>query len=218
MTEPADNVSQQFHNNSGEGVTAELPPQGRGLNWGAFFLTWIWGIGNNTPIALISVIPFVGLVMAFVLLFNGNKWAWQNKKWPSVAQFHRTQKMWGGVGFLCMVLPVAAIVCFAGVAAIMAFSMLADSPPAQAAIKSVQRDSLAVAALGAPVNGAGWVSGTINDENGSMRFDLDVPVVGSKTRGTVDIAGAVTAGNWDLKTFELVVDGTNRHIPLKLVK
>jgi len=36
-------------------------------NWGAFLLNWVWGVGNNTFIALLTFIPIFGLVMPFVL-------------------------------------------------------------------------------------------------------------------------------------------------------
>ncbi|MGH6676795.1 MAG: hypothetical protein ACRECE_11325, partial [Xanthobacteraceae bacterium] len=44
-----------------------IPPEIDRWNWGAFLLNWIWGIGNNTFIALLTLVPFVGFVMPFVL-------------------------------------------------------------------------------------------------------------------------------------------------------
>ena len=35
-------------------------------NWGAFLLNWIWGIGNNTYIALLTFVPFFGFIWMFV--------------------------------------------------------------------------------------------------------------------------------------------------------
>ena len=69
-----------FPNNSGQGKLTALPPQLIGWNWGAFFLTWIWGIGNSTMIAFLTWIPIVNLVMIFILGARGNEWAWQNKR------------------------------------------------------------------------------------------------------------------------------------------
>ncbi len=78
---------------SGLGALSLLPPELRGWNWGAFLLTWIWGIGHNVWIALVALgglIPYVGwiisIVMAIVLGVRGNEWAWQNKKWDSIEQ------------------------------------------------------------------------------------------------------------------------------------
>ncbi len=56
--------SQVQDNTSGQGEGTELPDELKGLNWGAFFLNWTWGIGNKTAIALLALIPFVNLVMA----------------------------------------------------------------------------------------------------------------------------------------------------------
>jgi hypothetical protein len=81
-------------NTSGYGKLAVIPPQIKGWNWGAFILGWIWGIGNNTWIALLDLIPYVNLVMPFILGARGNEWAWQNKRWDSVDHFQRVQRSW----------------------------------------------------------------------------------------------------------------------------
>ena len=94
-------------NTSGQGKDAIVPPEAQRWNWGAFFLTWIWGLGNQVYIALLALIPLVGLVMIFVLGAKGNEWAWRNKRWDSVEHFVRVQKKWAawGVGiFLVIVL------------------------------------------------------------------------------------------------------------------
>lgn len=46
---------------------AEIPAELDRWNWGAFFLNWIWGIGNSTFIALLALIPLVNIVMIIVL-------------------------------------------------------------------------------------------------------------------------------------------------------
>jgi hypothetical protein len=213
MQEKPDNPS-TFVNNSGEGVSAQMPPQARGLNWGAFFLNWIWGIGNNTFIALLCVIPVVGLVLAIVLLFKGNEWAWQNKKWSSVAQFHRSQKVWGAIGLLCVILPSIVI----GIAGIFIFlsvcSMMADSQAAQNAVAAVQQTPAAVGILGKPVKMDGLVTGRLEDKDGATIIDLHIPVSGSKTSGSVEMAGTYT-GVYNLKKFELT--SGSQHIPLQMV-
>ena len=38
----------QAENTSGRGPDAVLPSELRGWNWGAFFLNWVWGLGNQT--------------------------------------------------------------------------------------------------------------------------------------------------------------------------
>jgi len=77
-----------------------VPDGIKGWSWGAFFLNWIWAIGNRTWIGLLAFIPYVGLIMAIVLGFKGREWAWKNKEWESVEHFNRVQKKWSywGVG------------------------------------------------------------------------------------------------------------------------
>ena len=47
----------------------------KGWNWGAFLLTWIWGIRNRVWISLFALIPVVGIVMSFVLGAKGTQWS-----------------------------------------------------------------------------------------------------------------------------------------------
>jgi hypothetical protein len=91
------------------GANTPVPEEIRGWNWGGFLLTWIWGIGNNvwiSLIALLSFIPWIGLVielvMRIILGVRGNEWAWQRKKWDSIEHFKKTQRtwMWWGVSAL----------------------------------------------------------------------------------------------------------------------
>ena len=77
----------------------ELEQELRKWNWGAFLLTWIWGIGNGVMRSFLVLIPFYGLYEWFMLGINGNRWAWEKRRWESVEQFHRSQRAWakGGV-------------------------------------------------------------------------------------------------------------------------
>ncbi len=78
----------------------EIPSEIRGWNWGAFFLSWIWGLGNNTYIALLALIPIVNLVFIFILGAKGNEWAWKNKNWKSVEDFKDAQRKWRNAGWI----------------------------------------------------------------------------------------------------------------------
>ena len=99
-------------NTSGTGPLAQIPPEIRGWNWGAFFLHWIWGIGNGVWIALLSLIPFVSWVMMFVLGAKGSEWAWAAKKWDSVEHFKRTQRTWALAGLALWIVGVVFWVLF----------------------------------------------------------------------------------------------------------
>lgn len=87
-----------------------LPPEARRWNWGAFFLTWIWGIGNNVLISFLCLVPFLNLIMPIILGVKGGEWAWQKKRWDSVEHFQRVQRIWAWVGFILFLLSIAIMV------------------------------------------------------------------------------------------------------------
>ena len=76
------------------------------FNWGAFFLTWIWGVGNRTYITFLALPAFVFSLfvpiahLAFAIWFGvkGNEWAWKNNKWVDAEGFNKSQKIWAILG------------------------------------------------------------------------------------------------------------------------
>ena len=111
-------------NNSGQ-PGAQLPAELQGVNIGAFFLNWIWAIAHNYWLGLLCLVPCVGTVMAFVLLFKGNEFAWQNRRWDSIEQFKEVQHKWmlWGVG-----LTVASCVLYGIAVAISVATGVATQP------------------------------------------------------------------------------------------
>lgn len=105
-------------NDSGTGATAVLPEELKGFNWGAFLLNWIWAIGHSTWLGLIALVPYVGFIMAIVLGFKGNEWAWQNRKWDSVEHFKATQKVWTlwGIGIVVVSIVLTFVLVILGAA------------------------------------------------------------------------------------------------------
>ena len=129
-------ANEVFINNSGQGENIEVPENvSDKFNWGAFLLTWIWGLGNKTYITLLilltivlAFIPFVNLVagiaqLALAIWFGikGNEWAWKNKKFASVEAFHEYQKKWAIAGTILAILGIlfAIIIIFIVVAAVV---------------------------------------------------------------------------------------------------
>jgi hypothetical protein len=110
-------------NNSGRGAESVLPAELKGWNWGAFFLNWIWGIGNSTWIALLCFIPLVNIVMIFILGARGNEWAWRNKTWDSVEHFRKTQRTWKRWGVALFIIGVVIGVIYAIIAAVSLMGM-----------------------------------------------------------------------------------------------
>lgn len=100
---PSSNLEVADENNSGQGKVDYYPPGVTGWSWGAFFLNWIWAIGNRTWIGLLALIPYVGFVMSIILGIYGRKWAWQNKRWESVEHFQAVQRKWSFWGVFIVV-------------------------------------------------------------------------------------------------------------------
>lgn len=80
------------------------------FNWGAFFLTFIWGTKYKAWITLLAIpLIFIHLPLYFnlFLLFcfqiycgiNGNKWAFQNYK-KTKNEFHKEQIKWAILGII----------------------------------------------------------------------------------------------------------------------
>lgn len=83
----------------------DLPEELRGFNWGAFLLTFIWGIKHKAWITLLGIpllwfqLPLGLNLILFTILqfycgFKGNMWAYQQDWWMSVKDFRKTQAIW----------------------------------------------------------------------------------------------------------------------------
>lgn len=83
-------------------------------NWGAFFLGFVWGIGNKLPFTLVEILipPPLGLFWRIFLAIKGDKWAWQKKDWPSIEDFRRTQRLWAIFGFLFFIALFLPLIIF----------------------------------------------------------------------------------------------------------
>ncbi len=85
----------------------EVPAEIIGWNWGGFFLPGFWCITNHVWVGLIAWIDlsFVTLGMGWLLTgivlgIKGNEWAWKSRKWKSVAEFRKHQRMWAIISLL----------------------------------------------------------------------------------------------------------------------
>lgn len=97
-------------NTSGQGASAIVPEEVKGWSWGAFGLTWIWGVFNGVLISLLALIPGFAVVWAFVLGAKGNEWAWRNKKWDSMEHFKSAQRPWNIAGIVLFAISMVALV------------------------------------------------------------------------------------------------------------
>jgi len=98
-------INLKMENTSGQGKTSTVPSGIKGWNWGAFFLNFIWAVGNRTWIGLLTIVPLVGYVIPIILGLKGNEWAWKNKKWKDIDHFKSVQKKWAIWG-ACLIIPL----------------------------------------------------------------------------------------------------------------
>jgi hypothetical protein len=95
-----------YDQRSGQGKASVVPFEVKGWNWGAFGLTFIWGIYHGVWISLLSFVPFVNIFVAIYLGIKGNELAWRKNRWSSVAQFQLSQLYWGRVGIIAFVMSI----------------------------------------------------------------------------------------------------------------
>jgi len=104
-------------NTSGQGNLAVVPEEIKKWNWGAFLLNWIWGIGNNVWIALLCLIPYVNIIMIFVLGAKGSEWTWQKKRWDSIEHFKNVQKKWAIAGLVLFIFGIVMVIILSAIIA-----------------------------------------------------------------------------------------------------
>lgn len=181
-------------NTSGHGKAVEIPEEIKGWNWGAFLLNWIWGIGNNTYIALLMFIPIINIAIPFVLGAQGNVWAWQNKRWEDVNHFHRVQKKWCNWGVIIFIaLFIFWIALFVGINSIMK-----NSEAYKFAMQKINTNPEITQILGEPIE-SGIMQGSIQTSGPSGEANISIPLTGSKTEGTAYVEAIKEMGVWKIQ-------------------
>jgi hypothetical protein len=157
-----------------------IPPEIDRWNWGAFLLNWIWGIGNNTFIALLTFVPLFGLVMPFVLGAKGSRWAWRNGRWDSVEHFKRVQRKWA---IWAAIIWIASIALFAGAVGGV-FFMLRHSEAYQLGVSRLNNSPIATNLLGMPIS-TGTPIGGVSVNGSSGKAALNFSASGPRASGRV---------------------------------
>lgn len=194
-----------MENTSGQGALANVPAEIDRWNWGAFLLNWIWGIGNNTFIALLVFVPFVGFVMLFVLGAKGSSWAWRNKRWESIEHFKATQRKWARWGAIAF---VAFIALFIALFFVIAASMK-SSDAFQLSLSRLQASPEGVQQIGRPVE-TGFPMGSMQVSGPRGNASLSYSVSGPNGKGTVFVEATKDMGQWKIDRLVLEQEGTGR--------
>jgi hypothetical protein len=175
-------------------------------SWGAFGLSWIWGIAHRSPIALLVFVPVVGWFgMPFVLGRMGNRWAWRNRRWSDPEAFRRSQRAWAQAALSLW----SAALFTAGLGAIVTTSALTTSDAFQLAKSELREDPQLTQLLGQPIV-FGTPSGNLQvGGGGSGSAELRVAVSGAKSHGEAFIVARRALGVWHLEAVELeLADGS----------
>ncbi|MBQ8886255.1 MAG: hypothetical protein IJY61_00960 [Candidatus Gastranaerophilales bacterium] len=100
-------------NNSGRGNQPIIKLVSDKFNWGAFFLSWVWGLNYGKNITLLMIpaffIPPVALLLSIWFGVKGNTWAWQHTRYKGIQEFHKIQKRWAKLGTFVFVASLSAI-------------------------------------------------------------------------------------------------------------
>lgn len=130
QNQTVEETDQSPANTSGQGKKAVVPKEIKGWNWGAFLLTWIWGLSHRVLISLlipisimistiaislwglyhITRVPFLLIlslvcfiiISMFVLGIKGNEWAWRAKHYDSIKGFKNRENKWSIIAILCL--------------------------------------------------------------------------------------------------------------------
>lgn len=185
-----------------------VPLEVRGWNWGAFLLSWIWGICNNVWIALLFFVPVVGIFMPFVLGVKGNEWAWRKNKWQSIEHFKKVQRTWAIVGAALF----AALIIFTFTVTLIVVTALKSSDVYKNALKTVQTSPQAIAVLGEPISDGFFPTGSINTTGPSGNASLSFSVKGSKGKGTVYLEATKHLGKWNFTALVFQPENSNEQV------
>ena len=181
----------------------EIPRELDKWSWGAFFLNWIWGLGNGTYIALLMWVPLVNIIMIIILGARGNAWAWKNRPWRDVDHFKRVQKAWALWGLASWVLVIGGFVALF----FSIFGILKSSEPYQAALAAVRADTAVVEMLGDNIKDGPLPSGSLstNLTGGTAQFVFTVE--GSRNSATVTTRSVRENGIWQMRYLAVTPKG-----------
>ncbi len=174
---------------------------------------------RGAPDAYLIVFPAVAQARArtYCRSAAGHRWgdvvqtknpkAWNRSASP--ARKGRGWRQWLLIG-------AAGFAVFAVAIALLVFTLLKRSEPAQFALQRASVNPAAVARTGAPLE-VGWVvTGSLKNfgsDGGTVRLSL--PVRGPKGRGTIAVRGVRVDGRWAYSELRLVPDDGGPPVDLR---
>lgn len=201
-----------MENTSGSGSTATVPGEIDKWNWGAFLLHWIWGVGNSTYIALLMFVPFVNIVMMFILGAKGSAWAWRNKKWDSVEHFKKVQRQW-----MTWAVIIYAFFIIVGAGLVSSIQQeVRNSEIYQLSVQRIAIDKEVLASIGTPIE-TGFPWGLMETTEPFNLADFFFDVQGPIGEGTIYVLANNELGQWKIIRMVLEREGSDGLEEIELV-
>ena len=192
------------------GQPADIPAEVDRWNWGAFLLTWIWGVGNGVLVSLLVFIPFFGiLIMPFVLGAKGSAWAWRSRRWDSIEHFKQAQRAWAIWGAALWVGGIVLIVAAVGA---LTYG-LSHGEAYKLGVARLEASAEAVNSLGQPM-AAGRPMGSVSIAGDSGHALLTFSAKGPKGQGQVTLEAVKASGVWAIRKLILKLDGRDETIDI----
>ena len=108
------NTNQTIHTekvNTNQNYDVHNPPQElKGFNWGAFALPLFWGLSNKVYLALICLIPYIGIIVNIYFGIFGNSYAWKGGRFKTPKECMECQKVWNKWGLTIFIVYMIIIV------------------------------------------------------------------------------------------------------------
>ena len=176
----------------------EVPEKIKGWNWGAFAFNWIWGIRFRTYRALLVFVPFVNIVMPFVLGFKGNEWAWKHNHWHNVEEFKHSQRKWSIAAAIMLICGVT----FAVILTVSMTSKFEQSGSTRLALSTLERSDKFHVNIGTPYD-IDLVQGNIREYKASSSADMQYEIDGPQGDGLIELKAESNDGIWRLTCLEI---------------
>jgi hypothetical protein len=92
--------------------------------------------------------------------------------------------------------------------------MLSNSTPSTYAFEQAVKNRKVISLLGEPIEKRGMASGNISYSNNDGKADLNIPIIGSKGKGTIVVKATKTDGVWSYETLYVYIKETRERINL----
>ena len=151
-------------------------------------------------------VPFVNLVMPFVLGTKGYQWAWANKRWESEEQFLKNQREWTKWALIVYAATVVVTIVVIVITFGLVFGATSENAPISIGMEMIRNDSACREYLGSDIEKAfGW-RGSISSSGPGGSADISFKVRGNRASARCYLKAHKETGEWRIEL--LVVRNT----------